>query len=138
MAEDGPIDPRYPLQETSSSAYPVRTEKNVKDLDGTLVLTEEPPSGGTARTIDLAKRHKKPYLVIDLGQEGHPDRVAKWVQANRIHILNAAGPRQSRRPGILGRAIAFLRVAIGSTAACAGVDHKKVLDGRIVPLLSTK
>jgi predicted Rossmann-fold nucleotide-binding protein len=108
-AEDGPIHPRYPLQETSSASYPVRTEKNVKESDGTLVLTEGPPSGGTARTIELAKKHKKPCLVIDLGQEESPESVAKWVRENGIRTLNVAGPRESKCPGIHGRVREFLR-----------------------------
>lgn len=41
-AEDGPIDKRYPLTETSSRAYPVRTEKNVRTAEGTLILTWGP------------------------------------------------------------------------------------------------
>ena len=38
-AEDGPIDPRYPLTETPWDGYPQRTEWNVRDADGTLILT---------------------------------------------------------------------------------------------------
>ncbi len=41
-AEDGPIDEQYPLTETASRAYPVRTEKNVAASDGTLILTGGP------------------------------------------------------------------------------------------------
>jgi hypothetical protein len=50
-AEDGPIPERYPLQETSSADYRVRTEKNVTDSDGTLILTRGPVTGGTAYTV---------------------------------------------------------------------------------------
>jgi hypothetical protein len=121
IAEDGTIHPRYPLQETSSSSYPVRTERNVKDSDGTLVLTEGPPSGGTARTIALAKKYKKPCLVIDLAKDGSPDTVTKWVQANRIQILNVAGPRESKCPGIHGRALEFLRVALKTSVVADAV-----------------
>jgi hypothetical protein len=121
IAEDGPIDPRYPLQETSSSSYPVRTERNIKDSDGTLVLTEGPPSGGTARTIELAKKHRKPYLVIDLAKGGSPDSVTKWVQAKGIHTLNVAGPRESKCPGIHGRALEFLRVALKTSVVADAV-----------------
>ena len=55
-AEDGPIDPRYPLRETRAAAYPVRTRWNVRDSDGTLILTRGRPDRGTALTADLAKR----------------------------------------------------------------------------------
>ena len=39
LAEDGPIDARYPLRETPSADPSQRTEWNVRDSDATLVLT---------------------------------------------------------------------------------------------------
>ncbi len=106
-AEDGPIDQKYPLQETSSAAYPVRTGRNVKESDGTLILTRGVPTGGTARTIDLAKKHKKPLLIIEL-EDGDPELVARWIEGNSIRILDVAGPRESKHPGIHDRAVEFL------------------------------
>ena len=38
-AEDGVIPARYQLQETDSPQYAVRTEWNVRDADGTLILS---------------------------------------------------------------------------------------------------
>ncbi|MCD6446738.1 MAG: putative molybdenum carrier protein, partial [Candidatus Marinimicrobia bacterium] len=49
-SEDGPIDNKYPLQETTSGDYRVRTERNVKESDGTLIFTLGKPTGGTALT----------------------------------------------------------------------------------------
>jgi hypothetical protein len=108
-AEDRPIDPRYPLQETESTSYPVRTERNVKDSDGTLILTDGAVAGGTAATLKFAQKNKKPCLVIDLGLGGDPEIVRKWEQTNRIRILNVAGPRESKTPGIHNKAVKFLR-----------------------------
>jgi hypothetical protein len=39
-SEDGTIPDTYPLVETSTSNYAVRTEKNVIESDGTLILVE--------------------------------------------------------------------------------------------------
>src|ERR1700746_3926565 len=66
LAEDGPIPERYPLEETTLPFYPQRTERNVRDSDGTLVLTVGPPKGGTALTLVLARRQKKPFRVVNL------------------------------------------------------------------------
>ena len=49
-AEDGPIAARYPLRETNSVSYRVRTERNVRESDGVLILTWGPPREGTALT----------------------------------------------------------------------------------------
>ncbi len=109
-AEDGPIDARYPLRETSSTNYAVRTEKNVRDSDGTLVLTKlGRKSAGTALTIKLAQRHKKPYLVKDLFARKDLEPVKIWLEVNRIRALNVAGPRESEIPGIYKRSFDFLK-----------------------------
>src|ERR1043166_1868000 len=70
-AEDGPINPRYPLVETPWVGYPQRTEWNVRDSDGTLILTRGEADRGTALTIELASRYQKPCLVLAL--KGEPD-----------------------------------------------------------------
>ena len=108
-SEDGMIPERYPLKETYSSSYSVRTEMNVRDSDGTLILTWGALTGGTARTLKSAKKIKKPHLVVDLSKREEPNIVKEWGQQNRIRILNVAGPRESKVPGIHDRAIKFLR-----------------------------
>lgn len=109
QAEDGVIPERYPLQETATSSYPVRTEMNVRDSDGTLILTWGPVTGGTARTLKFAQKFKKPYLVVDLSKGGDPASVKEWWQNNKIKILNVAGPRESKSLGIHDTAVRFLR-----------------------------
>ena len=112
-AEDGAIPDRYPLQETPSSDYRVRTEKNIEESDGTLVLAWGPPMGGTALTLKLSRRHHKPYFVVDLVHGGDALSVQEWVWTKKIRILNVAGPRESEAPGIHARAISFLKEVLG-------------------------
>jgi len=114
-AEDGPIDVRYPLKETYSANYRIRTEKNVRDSDGTLVFTWRKPKGGTALTLRFAQKYKKPYLTVDLSEEGDPETTRKWVEANRIKVLNIAGLRESELPGIYHRTVQFLREVFDKT-----------------------
>ncbi len=116
LAEDGPIDPRYPLRETPTADYPQRTEWNVRDSDGTLVLTRGRPSGGTALTIALARRHGRPVLVLDLAQGPNPAEVRVWAEAAEISILNVAGPRESQQPGIQDEARRLLEEALKQSA----------------------
>jgi len=112
-AEDGPIPDRYPLKETESASYPVRTEMNVRDSDGTLILTWGRPTGGTALTVRLARRHKKPSLVIDLKKPADPLSFRNWLEKKEIGVLNIAGPRESEYPGISRLAFGFLLNAFG-------------------------
>lgn len=111
-AEDGRIEDRYPLTETPSGDTAQRTEWNVRDSDGTLVLTRGEPSGGTALTIRLSMALGKPFVVVDLAEAGGPGRARRWIGESRIEVLNVAGPRESRCPGIYVQASAFLRSAL--------------------------
>jgi hypothetical protein len=108
-AEDGPIPDRYPLQETSSPAYPLRTEMNVEDSDGTLILAWGSPCGGTLLTLKLARKHHKPYILVDLAQEADASSVQEWCRKNQVRIMNVAGPRESEAPGIYAQTISFLK-----------------------------
>jgi hypothetical protein len=108
-AEDGPIPDRYPLRETPWWGYPQRTEWNVRDSNGTLILTFDQPEGGTALTVELARKHRRPCLVVRLDGSESVEAVRQWVRGNDVRVLNVAGPRESTDPGIHARASAFLR-----------------------------
>jgi hypothetical protein len=108
-AEDGVIPLKYPLEETSSPDYPQRTEFNVQDSDGTLILSWGPPAGGTLLTVKLARKHHKPYRLVNLAEEMEARVVREWVRSCGIGTLNVAGPRESEAPGIYERALELLR-----------------------------
>jgi len=110
QAEDGIIDSRYPLKETESPDYAMRTQRNVNDSDATLVLTLGPPDGGTAITIAQAERRRTPCLVLDLGSGERGDAVAAWLARHRPSRLNVAGPRESEAPGIYTATRSLLRI----------------------------
>jgi hypothetical protein len=112
-AEDGTIPPLYPLVETPTARYPQRTEWNVRDSDGTLVLHAGRPRGGTALTLRLLGRKRKPVLRVDLDESPDPRAVAEWIASERIRVLNVAGPRESECPGVGTRAKRFLEKALG-------------------------
>jgi hypothetical protein len=108
LAEDGRIPDNYDLRETDSSEYTIRTEQNVVDSDATLILCLGQLSGGTKLTLQLAQRHQRPHLVIDLDHPRLPEEVRRWMQENRVQVLNVAGPRESQSPGIAARAGEFI------------------------------
>ncbi len=108
-AEDGEIPAIYQLQETATTYCKQRTAWNVRDSDGTLILTLGEPTGGTATTIKLANTHGKPCLVIDLLTTSSQETVRLWITDNGISVLNVAGPRERGCPGIHDQAVVFLR-----------------------------
>jgi Circularly permutated YpsA SLOG family len=113
-AEDGPIPGIYPLRETPSASYPERTAWNVRDSDGTLIITRGKPRGGTALTVSLARRAGKPVMVVDLNGGADVGRVQAFIVENGIRVLNVAGPRESEAPGIHDQAAALLRALLSA------------------------
>ena len=108
-AEDGPIDPRYPLRETDGSDPGQRTKRNVADADATLILARRPLTGGTALTRDWAEKLGKIFLVIEPSAgEAARSAVAGWLEEQVPLVLNIAGPRESESPGIYRESKAFL------------------------------
>jgi hypothetical protein len=65
LAEDGTIPKRYPVVELPDAGYAERTARNVADSDGTLIISNREPIGGTRETIDRCVEMDKPHLVID-------------------------------------------------------------------------
>lgn len=108
-AEDGPIDPAYPLRETPSARPSQRTEWNVRDSDGTLIVAPGALRGGTALTRRCAERLGKPHLVVSPTDPEAPQTIRKWCLASGITVLNVAGPRESQSPGIGAQTAAMLR-----------------------------
>jgi predicted Rossmann-fold nucleotide-binding protein len=116
-AEDGTIPARYSLTETPSPDYRQRTEWNVRDADATLVLVRGRVGGGTAYTLAMARRHAKPWLVIDLAQPPPLATVRAWLRGRNIQTLNVAGPRASTHPDIHAQALAFLDTLLADARA---------------------
>jgi Circularly permutated YpsA SLOG family len=65
LAEDGTIPKRYPVVELSHAGYAERTARNVADSDGTLIIANGEPIGGTRETIGRCVEMDKPHRVID-------------------------------------------------------------------------
>jgi len=114
-AEDGIIPERYPLKETPSREYEQRTEWNVRDSDATLVLTTVRPEGGTASTIETAHRMQRPVFVVDLLKPHNIASILFWLDYEKVKVLNVAGPRESKVPGIRNMAMAFLKDLLVAT-----------------------
>jgi hypothetical protein len=113
-AEDGVIPERYQLRETSSRRYQVRTRQNVLDSDGTLILFRGELTGGSAYTLRVAAAYERPHLLVNLEGDPDPTACARWIVANRLAVLNIAGPRESTSVGIQEDARKFVEAVFNS------------------------
>jgi len=108
-AEDGSIPSVYPLKEAPSAAYQQRTSWNVRDSDGTLLLTRGALEGGTAFTKSEADERGRPVLHVSTSHSEPVPTIRAWVTEYDIETLNVAGPRASEEPGIYDDAYAIVR-----------------------------
>ena len=114
-ADDGPLDKKYPLQETKSAEYHLRTGMNVKLADATIIFNGLPEySSGTLTAIRYARENKKKVKML----LGFPD-VAKdvavleqWLKEYKPQKLNIAGNREEKCPGIYSHVLAVLRLVV--------------------------
>ncbi len=98
---DGPLPEHlmkeWNLVEHSSSAYPPRTKYNVQHSDGTVIFGNA-GSPGCRLTIRLCFELKKPVTI-----NPSPDELRYWSSFHNIQILNVAGNREEKNPGIFER-----------------------------------
>lgn len=115
-AEDGPLPARYAgLAETGSDDPAVRTARNVRDADATLIVSHGPLAGGSAATRERAREQGRPWLHLDLAtvpEETAAERLRAWLDALRPRRLNVAGPRASEDPAIYDAVRGLLRGAL--------------------------
>lgn len=109
LAEDGKVPEYYPLVELTKGGYSARTERNVIESDGTLIFNIDKLSGGTRLTVECARKHNKPHLVIQLdAAKPNAATLAEWLDQNNIRVLNIAGPRESKTPRVHQLACQYL------------------------------
>jgi hypothetical protein len=103
LTEDGALPEKYNLIEMSNSSYPLRTEQNVKESTGTLIISHGQLTEGSEYTRKMAIKHRRPCLHIDLNEIpafNASALICTWIEENDIEVLNVAGPRASKDPEI--------------------------------------
>jgi Circularly permutated YpsA SLOG family len=93
-------------------------------------------NGGTKLTLELANKLGKPVLhIYDTRKEriSNPDSLCLEIQAlsdfvcsNKIEILNVAGPRESKEPGVYEWTLTMLRLSLNR--AVSGATSKETVN----------
>lgn len=126
-AEDGVIPAKYRLTEMESASYVARTEANVVDSDCTVVFTYGKPTGGSKKTAKFAAKHSRPCLWVNLdtmSDQWAAEAILDWITPNLPllkrgkltpppnPVVNIAGSRESKAPGIQQRVKAILLMVL--------------------------
>ena len=129
LAEDGRIPRRYPLTESLSSIYLVRTLQNILCSDATVCFHHGEMEGGTAKTADFCRLHNKPLLLIDAATTSAPRasaRLLTFVRKHRPRTLNVAGSRRSKCRTIY----AYTRTVLDAALPKLSSGSKTVVKGK--------
>jgi hypothetical protein len=103
LTEDGPrpeFAELYGAVELPTDDYPARTERNMRDSDGTIWFGDPSTPWGKA-TLGWCHKAGKTSLSVGEGVTT-PKHVARWVREHNIRTLNDAGNRASKAPDDFG------------------------------------
>jgi hypothetical protein len=120
LTEDGPAPwlAGWGLKESARPGYPARTGLNVRQSDATLLFDGGGPGG--ALTARECERQRRPLCRLELGTDGGvpvvtsaitPVIFTDWLHFARVRVLNVAGARESKAPGVGALAERFLSAA---------------------------
>jgi hypothetical protein len=95
-----------------SVKYPPRTRANVEEADGTLIIAAQ-LDDGSKLTAEYCRAMNKPMLHLERARIGvnHGEALEEalaWLQRGRYGVVNVAGNRESKSPGIEREAEDFL------------------------------
>ena len=97
----------------------------MQDSDATLIFNIGELDGGTQQTVRFAEVMKKPHHVFQLDQTKLEDialEVVEWLKQGQYAVLNIAGPREEKRPGIYALVLSVLDLCLGGTAVTGVVS----------------
>jgi hypothetical protein len=89
----------------------------VEAADMTLILHPGPPEGGTKLTVNLCRHLKKEVMIIDIRKSKLPMALDLGFILSATEVLNVAGPRESKVPGIQEWATWWLKEVLHASGA---------------------
>jgi hypothetical protein len=124
LTEAGPLNGKYQVQEMENANYNQRTEQNVIDSNGTLIISHGTLTGGSEFTREMAVYHNRPWLHIDLDTTiafQAAQQISTWIKEHDIQVLNVAGSRTSKDPKIYRAAADLMETFLSLDAAKTNV-----------------
>ena len=105
---DGSLGRLYGAKAMPTGSYAARTACNVQESDGTLWFgTADTP--GAKITREVCELWRNPAMIIEPHRSILPSDAVQWLRNHpQIQVLNCAGNRESKNPGIGQRVERFL------------------------------
>lgn len=79
--------------------------RNVEAADATIVFTGDRLTPGSRKTMGIAEAAGRPILHVRMAEaardcDGTRDRIRAWLGSHEVEVLDVAGSRESRCPGL--------------------------------------
>lgn len=126
-----PILSDYGLKEHPSDSYAARTVENVKAADVTIILSTNPDSDGTKKTIRTARQLDKPHIHLNPFQSTCEKQLVEFINKHKPAIINIAGNRESICPGIGQRAAKVVENVINQLRNLDAITRGHVDDNKV-------
>jgi hypothetical protein len=94
---------QYNVREIFNPSYFERLEKNIIDSEGTVILTYGQLIRGSIATKDLAKKHNKPCLLLELNEYSRNHAISsirKWMENHDIGEIFFTGSKPIASPNL--------------------------------------
>jgi len=101
--ENGEIPEKYNVKQIAYPSYFERLEKNIIASEGTVILTYGQLVRGSSATKDLAHKHNKPCLLLELNEctLNHAiSSIRKWMDNHEIGEIFFTGSKPIASPNL--------------------------------------
>jgi hypothetical protein len=115
--ERGPDPSLRALGLTAEGTPELRTEWNVRAADATVIFATLEHSPGSDLTKAMARKHGKPFIVIDPREPAAAATLADFLRRHTPPVLNVAGHRESQAPGIYRQVFDVVTAALRAAGA---------------------
>lgn len=118
-SESGRVPDHYPMWETDDLGFATRTRRNIQEAGATLILSWGPmkATGGTRFTLNECLRLGVVHKVVNLKDRTCAEKITTWLNETKPRILNVAGPRESKTPGVQARTTEVLLTVFASASS---------------------
>ena len=89
----------YGFKELKGANYAKRTQYNVENSDATVIFGNV-KSPGSRQTLQMAKAAGKPVFLVSKRSAQLSDDLRAFLVENDVSVLNVAGNRKSKNPGV--------------------------------------
>lgn len=110
----GLVDQKYRLKESVESGYQNAIEQNVKASNGTLLITRGQKTLETRQAVQMALKHKKQLLHVDLSQNSAFEGASlanAWFSLNAVQYAYVTGINADLDPDIYRQTLKILQTA---------------------------